>query len=74
MIYEQSPLITKFISVPKELDSLKCEYFNAGIIKGILDSAEFPSTVQVLKSPKNWIVYFITFDEKVMKREANLNS
>eukprot|EP01080_Neovahlkampfia_damariscottae_P009843 gene9843-2166_t len=55
MIYEQSPLITKFISVPKELDSLKCEYFNAGIIKGVLDSAEFPSTVQVLKSPKNWI-------------------
>jgi trafficking protein particle complex subunit 5 len=74
MIYEQFPLITKFISVPPNLKGLKCEYFNAGLIKGILDSAEFPATIQVLSTEKNWTVYFITFEDKVIKREANLNS
>lgn len=41
MIYDKEPLEAKFISVPKNLSSLQCPYFTAGIVKGILTAADF---------------------------------
>ena len=41
MIYDKEPLESKFISIPKNLSGLHCTYFTAGIVKGILTTAEF---------------------------------
>ena len=41
MIHDNDPIVNKFVSVPKEMGSLDCAAFMAGIIKGMLDSAGF---------------------------------
>lgn len=40
MIVENDCLVSRFISVPKEL-GLNCSSFVAGIVEGMLDAAEF---------------------------------
>ncbi len=37
MIIDNDPLISRFISTPKELSALNCAAFYCGIIEGILD-------------------------------------
>lgn len=42
MISENQPmLVTKFISTPKDYAGLNCASFVAGVVEGILDSADF---------------------------------
>jgi len=42
MIIENSALINKYISTPKNIGgSLNCAAFVAGIVEGILDGADF---------------------------------
>lgn len=72
MIFEQQPLITRYISLPKDLTGVKCAFFNAGIIKGILTCAEFPADVKIGSTKKGDTVYIIEFHEEVIKREENL--
>jgi hypothetical protein len=43
MISDNDPLISKYISVPKELSELNCNSFLAGIVEAILDGAQFVS-------------------------------
>jgi hypothetical protein len=43
MISDKDLLVNKFISVPKDYGQLNCGAFVAGIVKGVLDSAGFPS-------------------------------
>jgi hypothetical protein len=43
MINDNEPLITQYISVPKEIKSLNCGAFTAGIVEAVLDSAGFVS-------------------------------
>lgn len=38
MIFDNDPLISKFISSPKDLQSLNCAIFYGGMIESILDS------------------------------------
>ena len=45
MIRENKPLTNTFISVPSDMGSLNCASYVAGIIAGILDSANFNATV-----------------------------
>ena len=45
MIRESKPLTNTFISVPSDMGSLNCASYVAGIIAGILDSANFKATV-----------------------------
>eukprot|EP00698_Gefionella_okellyi_P011956 TRINITY_DN3190_c0_g1_i1.p1 TRINITY_DN3190_c0_g1~~TRINITY_DN3190_c0_g1_i1.p1 ORF type:complete len:200 (+),score=32.72 TRINITY_DN3190_c0_g1_i1:52-600(+) len=45
MISERDPLVNKFVSVPRELGQLNCAAFSAGIVRGVLDAAEFPARV-----------------------------
>ena len=42
VISDRSPLVNRFISVPKDLGDLNCAAFVAGIIKGVLEIAGFP--------------------------------
>lgn len=41
MITEDSTLIDKFISVPKDMHGLNCAALVGGIVEGMLDGAEF---------------------------------
>ena len=45
MISDNEPIISKFISIPKEIKSLNCGAFVAGIVEAVLDSMSFPATV-----------------------------
>ena len=41
MITEDSTLIDKFVSVPKEMQGLNCASLIGGLVEGMLDAAEF---------------------------------
>lgn len=73
MIIDDIPLVSKFISVPKDYGNLSCSAFTAGIIEGALDSACFPATVTAHSVPKEGLplrtVFLIKFDELLYTRE-----
>lgn len=50
MISDNAMLVNKFISTPKDLGGLNCAAFVAGIVEGILDGAEFVSSLYFLPS------------------------
>jgi hypothetical protein len=74
MIIDNNPIMTRFISLPKEYESLNCESFVAGIIEGILDLAYFNCEVSAHSVPQesfpNRTIYLIKFDQYVLSREA----
>lgn len=41
MITESEPIICKYISTPKDMSTLNCSAFVAGIIEGMLEASEF---------------------------------
>lgn len=43
MISDNEPILTKYISVPKELSQLNCNAFVAGIVEAVLDGCQFVS-------------------------------
>ncbi|EFA85219.1 hypothetical protein PPL_02219 [Heterostelium album PN500] len=57
MISDANMIVNKFISLPKNLSSLNCAAFVAGIIEGILCSAEFVSNLklQIKNIDKHWL-------------------
>ncbi|QPG76440.1 hypothetical protein FOA43_003829 [Brettanomyces nanus] len=77
MIIDNNPVLSRFISVPKEYENLNCEAFVAGIIEGILDISYFRCEVSAHSVPAegfpNRTVYLINFDESVIKRESRLS-
>lgn len=73
MITDNLPLMSRFISVPKDYSNLNCSAFTAGIIEGALDSAYFNATVTAHSVPKEGFplrtVFLIKFDELLFIRE-----
>lgn len=41
MIIDNDPPITRFISVPKDMDQLSCSSLTAGIVEAVLDGLGF---------------------------------
>ncbi|OLL26004.1 Transport protein particle subunit trs31 [Neolecta irregularis DAH-3] len=76
MIYDNDPLVNRFISVPKEMSSLNCGAFVAGIIEAVLDGSQFPSRVTAHSSPTEAFpqrtVFLIKLDKSVLEREQFL--
>ncbi|CAG8529548.1 13907_t:CDS:2 [Ambispora leptoticha] len=76
MISDNDPLITKFISVPKELSQLNCNAFLAGIVEAILDGAQFPSRVTAHSNPIDGFplraTILIKLDREILQREEQL--
>ncbi|KAK6453687.1 transport protein particle complex subunit [Scheffersomyces xylosifermentans] len=74
MIIDNVPLISKFISIPKDYGNLNCAAFMAGIIEGALDSASFHADVTAHSVPLDGFplrtVFLIKFDESLMIRES----
>eukprot|EP01091_Cochliopodium_minus_P012310 TRINITY_DN3700_c0_g1_i1.p1 TRINITY_DN3700_c0_g1~~TRINITY_DN3700_c0_g1_i1.p1 ORF type:complete len:182 (-),score=30.38 TRINITY_DN3700_c0_g1_i1:17-562(-) len=66
MIHESEPLVNKFISTPRELSNLDCGSFIAGIIHGILDSANFPPIKVVAHAVNSKTIFLIKFKPHVL--------
>lgn len=48
MIFDNDPLISKFISAPKDLQSLNCAIFYGGMIESILNSSGYVYSKELL--------------------------
>ncbi|KAK6461308.1 transport protein particle complex subunit [Scheffersomyces coipomensis] len=74
MIIDNSPLMSKFISIPKEYGELNCSAFIAGIIEGALDSSGFFANVtahsMAIPGFPLRTVFLIKFDESLSIRES----
>ena len=64
MIIDEMPITNKFVSVPKEMGSLNCAAFVAGVVKGVLDATNFVSSTSMSCS-------FSPFPTHVESRESN---
>lgn len=76
MIIDQEPLVSKFISVPKDMSQLNCAAFAAGVIEAVLDGSRFTAsvtahTVETDEYPLR-TVFLIKFDDAVIERENAL--
>lgn len=73
MIIDNVPLISKFISIPKEYGNLNCSAYVAGIIEGALDSAGFHADVTAHMVPVTGhplrTVFLIKFNHELLMRE-----
>mmetsp|Transcript_1951 Transcript_1951/g.7000 ORF Transcript_1951/g.7000 Transcript_1951/m.7000 type:complete len:196 (-) Transcript_1951:320-907(-) len=77
MIIDKDLLLTRFISIPKDYGQLSCAAFAAGIVKGVLDAAGFPSKVTAHSMPVEGTshirtVILMKFEGAVIAREQRL--
>lgn len=74
MISDNSPLLSRFISIPKDYGNLNCSAFVAGMIEGALDLSGFHATVVAHSSPVKGFpqrtTYLIKFDALFFTREG----
>ncbi|PVU94117.1 hypothetical protein BB559_003087 [Furculomyces boomerangus] len=78
MITDNEPLLSKFISVPKEMASFSPCSFVAGIVEAILDSCQCPArvtahTVPVDGKPHRTVI-LMKIDKSVLAREERLDT
>lgn len=73
MLHENDPILTKFISIPKDMQSLNCMAFMAGAVEAVLDGSGFPAHVTShstsTKEFPNRTTLLIKFDKSVVARE-----
>ncbi|CAK9034975.1 unnamed protein product [Durusdinium trenchii] len=72
MLNDKALLVNRFISVPRDLGDVNCGAFVAGMVEGMLCSAEFPATAtaHTVDEPTGTsTTILIRFEEKVMARE-----
>jgi hypothetical protein len=84
MLFDNEPMVNQYISLPKELSSLNCAAFVAGIIEGVCDGAGFPTEGVTAHSVGEeegkdgkglWpgkTVFLIKFKPEVLEREEIL--
>eukprot|EP00164_Ancoracysta_twista_P007448 GFYU01010574.1.p1 GENE.GFYU01010574.1~~GFYU01010574.1.p1 ORF type:complete len:193 (+),score=29.43 GFYU01010574.1:142-720(+) len=76
MITDKEPLVNKFVSVPREMGDLNCAAFVAGIVRGILNGADFPCRVSAHQSPAEGlnqrVTILIKFDPEVLERDKKI--
>lgn len=69
-IIEKEPLVNKFISVPKDKNSINCAMFIAGIVQAILHFSGFPC--QVGAHHHKGTTYRVIFEDSVIARDKQL--
>lgn len=62
MISDRDMIVNKFVSVPRELGSLNCAAFVAGIVEAVLDGAHFPARVTAHSVVEKGTTLLIKFD------------
>ncbi|KAF8823058.1 transport protein particle component, Bet3 domain-containing protein [Cardiosporidium cionae] len=78
MINDKSLPLNKFISAPRDYGSMSCGAYAAGIVEGVLCSAEFPAevsahTIEDTSSQKSTTI-LIKFLPEVLAREREMQS
>ncbi|XP_064477294.1 trafficking protein particle complex subunit 5-like [Ornithodoros turicata] len=71
-LIEKEPLVSKFISVPKDRGNLNCASFVAGIIEAVLLGCNFPAKVTA-----HWYkgtTFMIKFEDSVIARDKSLET
>jgi len=51
IIGDRDLLVNRFVSVPRDLGSLNCGAFCAGVVRGVLEAAGFPCHVSAYAAP-----------------------
>ncbi|KDN50337.1 hypothetical protein RSAG8_01673, partial [Rhizoctonia solani AG-8 WAC10335] len=78
MIIDNDPPITRYISVPKDMDQLSCSALTAGIVEAVLDGLGFPARVTAHSVPMpnlpHRTLILIKLDQSVLEREEALKS
>ncbi|KAI9208674.1 NO signaling/Golgi transport ligand-binding domain-containing protein [Polychytrium aggregatum] len=73
MISDNEPILSKFISIPREMSLLNPSAFVGGIVEAILDGSQFPCRVTAHSTPIEGFplhtTILIKFDKSVMQRE-----
>lgn len=74
MIIDKTPLLARYISIPRDYKDLNCSAFVAGMIEGALDLSGFHATVIAHSSPleefSQSTTYLIKFDQLLFTREG----
>ncbi|XP_026191832.1 trafficking protein particle complex subunit 5 [Cyclospora cayetanensis] len=76
MLNDKDLLLNRFISAPRDLSHVNCGAFAAGIIEGILCSAEFPAAVSAHTVEEGqgvtYTTFLIKFFPEVLERQRRL--
>ncbi|KCV70840.1 hypothetical protein H696_03197 [Fonticula alba] len=77
-LIDDDPVVSQFISVPADMKDLNCGAYNAGIIAGFLERAQFPASVSAhnhaSKDLPSRTVYMVMFEQSVHDRCKRLES
>eukprot|EP00995_Heteronema_vittatum_P008433 NODE_3634_length_648_cov_365.896494_g1942_i1.p1 GENE.NODE_3634_length_648_cov_365.896494_g1942_i1~~NODE_3634_length_648_cov_365.896494_g1942_i1.p1 ORF type:complete len:128 (-),score=31.12 NODE_3634_length_648_cov_365.896494_g1942_i1:103-486(-) len=75
-IVDDDLMVTRYISVPGDLSGLSCAAFVAGIVRAILDNADFTSKVTAIPTPTpelpNQTRILVEFDAHVISRDQRV--
>ena len=69
MIHEKDPITNTFVSVPRDMGAVNVAAYIAGIIRGVLEGANFPCEVTA-HFVEEKTVFLVKFKKEVMQREA----
>ncbi|KAG8999951.1 TRAPP subunit trs31 [Tulasnella sp. JGI-2019a] len=76
MIMDNDPPITRYVSIPKDMNQLSCSAFSAGIVEAVLDGLCFPARVTAHSVPTDQFplrtTILIKLDKSVVEREEAL--
>jgi hypothetical protein len=61
MISDNDPILTRYISVPKELSQLNCNAFIAGIVEACLDGYQFVSGLDHIRGERDLLTLTCLF-------------
>ncbi|KAH8120680.1 TRAPP complex subunit trs31 [Phellopilus nigrolimitatus] len=78
MIIDNDPPITRYISIPKDMNQLSCSSLTAGIVEAVLDGLGFPARVTAHSTPTDAFpsrtTILIKLEKSVVEREEALKS
>ncbi|KAF8845477.1 TRAPP I complex [Paxillus ammoniavirescens] len=76
MIIDNDPPIERYISVPRDLNTLSCSSFTAGVVEAVLDGLGFPARVTAHSTPTQQhpsrTTILIKLEKSVLEREEIL--
>jgi hypothetical protein len=75
MLTDNDPLVSKYVSVPRDMGGFNAGSFVAGIIEGVLEAGGFKAKVGAHSTGDEvWVgktTYLIKFEAGVMERERS---
>ncbi|RKP34867.1 NO signaling/Golgi transport ligand-binding domain-containing protein [Dimargaris cristalligena] len=76
MLYDNEPIVSRFVSVPRELSQFNCNAYVAGIIEGVLHGCQCAARVTAHTMPVDnkplRTIFLIKLSPEVLKREELL--